>query len=88
MLALKVLRTPSCAFALPSGIRSIVHVPHAKERNGLRRAVTLCPLLIRWWLMYLAVLSRSKARARLRTLSLCKSAKAARDNSPFLFRAA
>jgi hypothetical protein len=54
-VALKeVLRTPTCASAVPSGIRSIVHVLHAKEKNGLRVAAS-CPLLNRWWLMYLSI---------------------------------
>ena len=57
-MAPKVLTTPTCASAAPSGIRSLVHVPHAKERYGLR-AVTLCPLFNLRWLMYLSIAGRS-----------------------------
>jgi hypothetical protein len=53
-LALEVLTTPTCASAALSGIRSLVHVSHAKERYGLR-AVTSCPLFNLHRLMYLSI---------------------------------
>jgi hypothetical protein len=57
-MAPKVLTTPTCASAAPSRIRSLVHVPRAKECHGLR-AVTLCPLFNLQWLMYLSIAGRN-----------------------------
>jgi hypothetical protein len=39
ILARTVLTTPTCATAIPSRILSLVHVAHAKDRNGLRAAI-------------------------------------------------
>ena len=50
----KVLTTPTCANAAPSGIRSLVLVSHAKERYGLR-AVSFRHLFNLQRLMYLSI---------------------------------
>ena len=49
---------PTCANAIPSRIRSFVHVLHVKMRVGLS-AVTLCPLLNSQRLMYLFLAGRT-----------------------------
>jgi hypothetical protein len=38
-MARTVVPTPTCAIAIPSHIRSLVHVVHAKDRNGIRAVV-------------------------------------------------
>jgi hypothetical protein len=53
---LEVAKRPTCAIAIPSGIRSLVPVPPAKEGDMLR-AVTFCPSQPQW-LMYLSLAGR------------------------------
>ena len=38
-MARGVMPMPICATAILSDIRSLVHVAHAKDRNGLRAAI-------------------------------------------------
>ena len=52
-----MLTVPTCVFAIPSRIRSSVHVPHVRKRVGLS-AVTLCFLLNSRRLMYLLLAGR------------------------------
>jgi hypothetical protein len=55
-VARMVLGTPTCAIAVPSGIRSLAHVARVKERIGLS-AVT-SSFLNRWRLIYLSLAGR------------------------------
>jgi hypothetical protein len=44
-MARTVVQMPTCATAIPSDIRSLVRVAHAKHKNGLCSAITYASAL-------------------------------------------